>query len=195
MARVEPAGKTRVLYVEDDAYIRKATALFLRDRGFDVRATGSQADAFKLAAEHKPHVAIVDWQLDVDGKRRLLELVKPPKGRKEHLGDVLAVVKQVPDLSDIHRILLDKAREHKGKPLEGYYAQLAAKVPVLLGDGLDLAEQLLAEHRGLRVLLFSAFAPRSASQFMAHHGKRVAILDKHKIGDIHKQINLLAERR
>jgi len=53
----------RALIVEDDAAIREAVALALRDDGYDVCAEADGAAALRAAARFRPDVAIVDVRL------------------------------------------------------------------------------------------------------------------------------------
>ena len=53
----------RILVCDDDAQIRRALALILREAGYDVLLTSSGEDALDRAALAGPHAAIVDLML------------------------------------------------------------------------------------------------------------------------------------
>ena len=59
---------SRLLIVEDEAALRRALAIHLRARGYDVNTVGAGAAALRAAASHPPDLAIVDLGLpDLDG--------------------------------------------------------------------------------------------------------------------------------
>jgi DNA-binding NarL/FixJ family response regulator len=66
--RPTPSGdlsaRARVLVVEDDAFTRTTVCGALQNAGIRVAASsGSAAEALGLAAEHRPHAAVVDLDL------------------------------------------------------------------------------------------------------------------------------------
>ena len=66
--RPTPSGdlsaRARVLVVEDDAFTRTTVCGALQNAGIRVAASsGSAAEALELAAEHRPHAAVVDLDL------------------------------------------------------------------------------------------------------------------------------------
>lgn len=62
---LEPAQALRVLVVDDDAGVRKATAMFLRSEGYDVRTAASKDEALRLLAIGPTvDVLITDYHLD-----------------------------------------------------------------------------------------------------------------------------------
>lgn len=64
-----------ILVVEDEQIIRETLAEFLQGEGFEVRATGTVAEALNIARERDYDVAICDVQLpDGDGVRLLRQL-------------------------------------------------------------------------------------------------------------------------
>jgi DNA-binding response OmpR family regulator len=55
--------KTRVLVVEDEAFIRLLVAETLTSQGFDVRVASSAVEARGVVAEFDPTVAVLDIEL------------------------------------------------------------------------------------------------------------------------------------
>jgi two-component system, OmpR family, KDP operon response regulator KdpE len=59
---------TRVLVVDDESQIRRALAINLRARGYDVDLAADGEDALRLAAEHHPDLVLLDLGLPgIDG--------------------------------------------------------------------------------------------------------------------------------
>ena len=59
---------SRLLIVEDEAALRRALAIHLKARGYDVDPVGTGGAALRAAAAHQPDLAIVDLGLpDLDG--------------------------------------------------------------------------------------------------------------------------------
>jgi two-component system KDP operon response regulator KdpE len=59
---------TRVLVVDDEAQIRRALAVNLEARGYDVELAATGEDALRLAAAHHPDVVLLDLGLPgIDG--------------------------------------------------------------------------------------------------------------------------------
>ena len=58
-----------ILIVEDELNSRYAMEIFLRDRGFNVKAVGTADEALEVARTFKPRLLICDWFLGgpIDG--------------------------------------------------------------------------------------------------------------------------------
>jgi CheY-like chemotaxis protein len=74
----------RVLLVEDDAGVRKATAMLLRLEGYEVLAAGSLGEALELAGRpgSAPDMVVTDYHL-ADGETgvQVLEALRRNAGR------------------------------------------------------------------------------------------------------------------
>jgi DNA-binding response OmpR family regulator len=57
------ASPARILYVEDDALIRKTTTHYLEANGMDVIPSGSAEDALEVARRNVFDAALIDWML------------------------------------------------------------------------------------------------------------------------------------
>src|SRR5437588_1967844 len=58
----------RILLVEDDRRVRRATALTLADEGYEVLEAEDGSSGLRLLAERRPELAILDVMLpDIDG--------------------------------------------------------------------------------------------------------------------------------
>ena len=58
----------RILLVEDDRRVRRATALVLADEGYEVLEAEDGSSGLRLLAERRPDLAILDVMLpDIDG--------------------------------------------------------------------------------------------------------------------------------
>lgn len=55
-----------ILVVEDELNSRYALDIFLRSRGFNVRAVGTANDALEVSRSFEPQLLICDWILDGD---------------------------------------------------------------------------------------------------------------------------------
>lgn len=61
-------GSPRILLVDDDTAIQRATAPLLRSYGYDVEVAGTAAEALKSFVGRQPDVVILDLGLpDIDG--------------------------------------------------------------------------------------------------------------------------------
>src|SRR5947209_8575081 len=63
-----PGSPASVLVVEDDEIVREGFACFLQEAGFAVRQASSGTEALRLAADHGPHLVVLDVLLpDMEG--------------------------------------------------------------------------------------------------------------------------------
>ena len=61
-------GSPRILLMDDDTAIQRATAPLLRSYGYDVEVAGTAAEALKSFVGRQPDVVILDLGLpDIDG--------------------------------------------------------------------------------------------------------------------------------
>ena len=59
-----PAGKTKILVVDDDELIRKSAEVLFVANGFEVIVACNGVDALEFAQQMQPEIALVDWMLD-----------------------------------------------------------------------------------------------------------------------------------
>ena len=72
-----PAGRTRVLVVDDEPQIRKALSVNLRACGYDVDLAADGEEGLRLAASHHPEIVLLDLGLPgMDG----IEVVRGLRG-------------------------------------------------------------------------------------------------------------------
>lgn len=75
-----PSAPLRLLVVDDDAGVRKATSMFLRSEGYEVRVAASREEALSLLdADPRIDVLITDYHLDAGSTG--MEVVAACRGR------------------------------------------------------------------------------------------------------------------
>lgn len=76
VAGEDSTGAPRVVVVDDDPRVLRATAMFLESRGATVRAVSSAFDAVAAVEEHQPTVLVLDVSMPAIGGERLWGLFR-----------------------------------------------------------------------------------------------------------------------
>lgn len=103
----------RILVIEDEANLQRSLAIFLRERGYEVRTASTGAQGLAQLAEFEPKVVILDVRLpDVSG----LDLLQPikqqaPKAR-------VIVITAYHDMSTTIQAMKGGAFDYLNKPLD-----------------------------------------------------------------------------
>ena len=68
-----PAGKPKVLLVEDNPDVRRLYALGLNQRGFEVKLAANGAEAVDRLASERPDLILLDWMMPLMDGREVVE--------------------------------------------------------------------------------------------------------------------------
>ena len=151
---------TRILVIDDEASIRETLDMFLKEKGFEVRAVGTAAQGLKLVAGFAPQVIILDIRLpDACG----LDLIKPINELDSHAKTIIITAHH--DMETTIEAMRQGAYDYIHKPLDvdeldrtvqkaAYIARLGRQAPDMVHSPNHSEDrvQLVGKSRAMRLI-------------------------------------------
>ena len=141
-----PAGRPRVLVVDDEPQIVRALKVVLREAGFESVPAATAAEALDAAAVRPPEAAIVDLVLSAEGEDDGVELTRRLREWSEM---PILVLSAVGDEEQKVRALEAGADDYITKPFGA--RELVARLQAALRRAAPSEEQPLISVEGLEV--------------------------------------------